>query len=274
MSEAECDSYTAYEIESMEEQNIGLFGKMVKIQNKLEELIEFLQYIKDSLKDSSSPSSRKLRTTVLNIKNCSHELTRLKSELTEGLDLVSNFEILALIHGGPYFLYDDGDASHCSTIVWPTIVHDEQVLQQLDPLTYAKIARIQLELTKLITSTNIYCRLPIGHLEPIGRVIFAMIQRPFRGRRDKTMLDCILHYKAFNMESELKSVVESTLKLGKEIEERLNPAMDFYLGLGWFEEMAWVAVDVKKVMGFEELLHELKTFDKEIIVDCLARRFI
>ena len=31
-SEAECDRYTAYEIESMEEQNIGLFGKMVKIK--------------------------------------------------------------------------------------------------------------------------------------------------------------------------------------------------------------------------------------------------
>ena len=235
----ECDRYTTYEIDSMEEHSIEPFEKMVQIRNKLEALIKFLERTRDSM-ISSSPSSGMRRTIISIIEKCSHELTRLRSELTEGVDLVSNFEILALIHGATYIFSTMMEIiSYRSAIVWPTIVHDEEVLQQLYALAYTKIAGIQLELTKFITSTNIYCRLqPIGRLEPIGRVIFATMQRPFRGHRDKTVLDCVLRYKALNMESELKSVVRSTLKLGKEIEERLHPNMDFYLGLGWFEEMA------------------------------------
>ena len=118
-----------------------------------------------------------------------------------------------------------------SMIKWPKEINNEEVLLQMYSITHKKVAEIQLELSRFLGSIK------WSSLDPVSNLIF------YRYAGDKSALwSTVYFYHNLDMDSEIRQVIKSIIKLNEEI-----------------KDLELLSLDTEEPL----LLHELKEFAKD-----------
>jgi hypothetical protein len=183
--------------------------EMGEINRRISDLTEKANQIIDVI-EKARPNYAKINTkqTLLNLRL---EMMRAKSEMSGIISHLSDFrdfDIFLLVGGAIRLFYEVKDAIFFrSTMIWPLKISDREILLNLYSTTYTKMAEIQMKLIEFLKSIKVkYFSDPLRYIA---------------GFRESFTNDLSLEitcYWTSNMKAEIKAVLESLLKLNKEIE--------------------------------------------------------
>jgi hypothetical protein len=242
--------YIAFEKEQMQQSLEDLKSPARKILDsaqRIEKFQEELDALTSKMISDGPPyiAPNNLRRVLsdyrFNVDRSISEITKMRSSWQS----IRDYEISLLTKGAIILFYSMTDTMfYRSTMIWPNLAMDKETLRDLYSLVHTKIVEMQMQLSEFLRSNKI-----ILITDPVGYII--------RNRdmvTEENLSSFVLCYSLLEMRSEIKPVLDSIVKLNKEIEDCGYP--NFYSNIS---KISFAIFEAEKILSkVKELLKKSK----------------
>jgi hypothetical protein len=168
ISESNPSKWNKFEIAKYQDFEIENLGKSIQRSKKLTERLDNLTDRINKATDRINKATDKIEQGTLDRENvvqlASDILADTSSQRSLYIESISNLKersthmsFYTLSRGAVIVFYSMIDVIlFRSTVVWPNMINDKETLHKLYGITYAKVADIQIQLSKFLKSTEIY----------------------------------------------------------------------------------------------------------------------
>jgi hypothetical protein len=248
--DSERKRYMAFEMERMQQSKEDLKSTARKILDSAQRIEGFQEEVNalTSKMISDGPPYMPPNNLIRVVSDYIIKLNRSKSEVIKMISSwhsIYDCEISLLTQGAIILFYAMTDTMfYRSTMIWPSLVADKETLLELYSIVHTKIVEMQMQLSEFLQSNKI-----ILIADPVGYII-----RNRDMATDENMSSFVLCYYILEMKSEIKPVLDSLLKLNKEIEDLRYPK--FYSSVS---KISFAIFETDKTLSkVQELLKKMK----------------